>query len=132
MTQRQQPAVPVELADGGTATLRPLRHGEVAPVLEVFAGMSELSRSRRFLTGMARLPAMMLTALTDVDGCDRVAWVASVDGCARALSREAGARSSVRPVDVPAVRPTGSPASASSEASAIVEVASRWLRCEER
>ncbi len=89
MTQRQQPAVRVELADGGTATLRPLRHGEVAPVLEVFAGMSELSRSRRFLTGMARLPAMMLTALTDVDGCDRVAWVASVDGCAVDIGRYA-------------------------------------------
>ena len=79
--------VRVDLPDGGTATLRPLRHGEVAPVLEVFAGMSELSRSRRFLTGMARLPATMLTALTDVDGCDRVAWVASVDGCPVGIGR---------------------------------------------
>lgn len=77
----------VDLPDGGTATLRPLRHGEVAPVLEVFDGMSELSRARRFLTGMARLPATMLTALTDVDGCDRVAWVASVDGCPVGIGR---------------------------------------------
>src|SRR3954447_18168271 len=81
--------VRVDLADGGTATLRPLRHGEAAPLLEVFAGMSELSRARRFLTGMARLPAVMLAALTDVDGCDHVAWVASVDGCPVGIGRYA-------------------------------------------
>jgi RimJ/RimL family protein N-acetyltransferase len=81
--------VRVDLVDGGTATLRPLRHGEAAPVLAVFAGLSEISRARRFLTGMSRLPAMMLAALTDVDGCDHVAWLASVDGCPVGIGRYA-------------------------------------------
>jgi len=81
--------VPVRLPDGGTATLRPLRHGETEPVLEVFAGMSELSRARRFLTGMPRLPAAMLAALADVDGCDHVAWVVSVEGRAVGIARHA-------------------------------------------
>jgi RimJ/RimL family protein N-acetyltransferase len=81
--------VRVVLADGGTVLLRPLRHGEVEPVLEVFGGLSELSRARRFLTGMPRLPAMVLAALTDVDGCDHVAWVATVDGCAVGIGRYA-------------------------------------------
>src|SRR6478735_10097020 len=83
--------VSVRLADGGTATLRPLRHGEVAPVLAVFAGLSPLSRARRFLTGLTRLPALMLAALTDVDGCDHVAWVASVDGRPVGIGRYARA-----------------------------------------
>jgi RimJ/RimL family protein N-acetyltransferase len=88
-TRRALEQVRVDLADGGTAMLRPLRHGEVEPVLEVFAGLSELSRARRFLTGMTRLPAMMLAALTDVDGCDHVAWVATVGGCAVGIGRYA-------------------------------------------
>jgi RimJ/RimL family protein N-acetyltransferase len=79
--------VPVRLADGGTATLRLLKHGETGPILEVFAGMSDLSRARRYLTGMARLPAVMLAALADVDGCHHVAWVASIDGHAVGIGR---------------------------------------------
>jgi RimJ/RimL family protein N-acetyltransferase len=81
--------VPVPLRDGTTAYLRPLGHGEAGPVLEVFAGLSDLSRARRFLTGMPRLPQAMLAALTDVDGCDHVAWVASIDGRAVGIARYA-------------------------------------------
>ena len=60
-------------------------------MLAVFAGLSPLSRARRFLTGMTRLPALMLAALTDVDGCDHVAWVASVDGRPVGIGRYARA-----------------------------------------
>lgn len=88
-TRRAIEHVRVDLPDGGRATLRPLRRGEEAPVLEVFEGLSELSRARRFLTGMSRLPSRILGALVDVDGHDRVAWVASIDGCPVGIGRYA-------------------------------------------
>jgi GNAT superfamily N-acetyltransferase len=81
--------VRADLPDGGRVTLRPLRHGEADPVLEVFEGLSELSRARRFLTGMSRLPPGILASLVDVDGHDHVAWVASVDGCPVGIGRYA-------------------------------------------
>lgn len=45
----------------------------------VFAGMSDRSRRQRFLVPMPRLPGSHRRALADVDGKDRVAWVA-LDG----------------------------------------------------
>jgi acetyltransferase len=73
-------AVPVRLLDGRVAALRPLRRGERGPLLAVFDRMTSASRARRYLTGMVRLPATAIDALTDVDGHHHVAWVASVDG----------------------------------------------------
>ena len=69
----------VPLPDGGEVSLRPLRHGESAPLLAVFDGMSTASRADRYLTGTSRLLPSMVRALTDVDGHDHVAWLASVD-----------------------------------------------------
>jgi GNAT superfamily N-acetyltransferase len=77
----------VRLADGGVAHLRPLRAGEAAPLLEVFAGMSGAARADRYLAGLSRLPAPMLAALTNVDGCDHVAWLATVDGRPAGIAR---------------------------------------------
>jgi len=58
--------------------LRPLRHGERKPVLDVFAGLSERSRRLRFLAMKPRLPERDLAYLVDVGCCGREA-VAAVD-----------------------------------------------------
>ncbi len=97
--------VPVRLPGGRLVELRPLRHGEQEPLLAVFEGMSSTSRARRYLTGMVRLPAMMLGALTAVDGHRHVAWLASLDGrpvgIARSVHVDAGvAEVAVEVVDV--------------------------------
>ena len=75
------------LADGGLALLRPLERGAEGPVLAVFDGLSPRSRELRFLTGVPRLTKHMLAALTDVDSCRHVAWVALVDGRPSGIAR---------------------------------------------
>ena len=57
---------------------RPLRAGERAPVLEVFAGLSERSRRLRFLGSKPRLLESDLAQLVDVGCCGREA-VAAID-----------------------------------------------------
>jgi GNAT superfamily N-acetyltransferase len=56
--------------------LRPLRHGERRPVLEVFAGLSERSRRLRFLGSKPRLLERDVEWLVDVGCCGREAVVA--------------------------------------------------------
>ena len=73
-------AVHVPIRGGRFVALRPLRRGERDPLLAVFDGMSAESRARRYLTGMVRLPAPALEALTAVDGHRHVAWLASDHG----------------------------------------------------
>ena len=73
-------AVHVPLPGDRVVALRPLRRGERDPLLAVFDGMSAESRTRRYLTGMVRLPSTVLEALTDVDGHRHVAWLASEHG----------------------------------------------------
>ena len=58
--------------------LRPLRYGDRGPVLEVFAGLSERSRSLRFLGSKPRLLASDLEQLVDVGRSGHEA-VAAVD-----------------------------------------------------
>ncbi len=79
--------VPVVLRDGGTALLRPLRSGETEPLLDVFEQLSPGSRASRYLVGMPRLPRAMVDALTAVDGCRHLAWLATVEGRAAGISR---------------------------------------------
>jgi RimJ/RimL family protein N-acetyltransferase len=67
------------LDDGTVVDLRPLLAGETQPLLDVFDGMSMLSRARRYLTGMPQLPPRLLRRLAEVGTRDHVAWVASVD-----------------------------------------------------
>jgi len=64
---------------------RPLDNGEVAPILDVFKGMSARSRALRFLAPTPRLTAGMLRLLSDVDPQRHVATVAQVDGRAVGL-----------------------------------------------
>ncbi|WP_432479644.1 GNAT family N-acetyltransferase [Nocardioides sp. GXQ0305] len=75
------------LPGGGVVLLRPLGPGESAPLEAVFAAMSAESRHHRYLTGLPRLPAPMLAALTDVDGRRHVAWTAVLDGRPVGLAR---------------------------------------------
>ena len=78
--------VDVPLA-GGSAALRPLRHGETEPLLSVFERLSPASRASRYLVGMPRLPSPMRDLLVAVDDCDHVAWLATVDGAPAGIAR---------------------------------------------
>lgn len=78
--------VDVPLA-GGSATLRPLRHGETGPLLSVFEHLSPASRASRYLVGMTRLPSPVRDRLAAVDDCDHVAWLATVDGAPAGIAR---------------------------------------------
>jgi GNAT superfamily N-acetyltransferase len=76
--------------------LRPLRPGERATVLDVFAGLSDRSRSLRFLGAKPRLPERDLDLLVDVGCCGREAVVAVEQDSGRAVGiarfvRDAGA-----------------------------------------
>jgi L-amino acid N-acyltransferase YncA len=84
---KQGDCMEVSLDDGGLVALRPLRRHESAPVLAVFDAMSELSRARRYLTGMPHLPPRLLRYLADVERRDHVAWLASVDGQPAGIAR---------------------------------------------
>lgn len=83
---RRADQVVVALA-GGRAALRPLEGGETAPIVSVFSRMSLESRASRYLVGMPQLPAKVLAALADVDGCDHVAWLATMDGAPAGIAR---------------------------------------------
>lgn len=64
------------LPDGAWIVIRPLERGDARLVAEIFAGLSETSRSRRFLqTGMT-LSSRELDRLVDVDHRDHEALVA--------------------------------------------------------
>jgi hypothetical protein len=67
--------------------VRPLRHGDTGPVLEVFAGLSARSRQLRFLAGVPYLSDSMLELLTDVDHDRHGCWVALADGHPVGLGR---------------------------------------------
>jgi GNAT superfamily N-acetyltransferase len=76
--------------------VRPLRHGERKPVLEVFAGLSERSRRLRFLGMKPRLPEHDLAHLVNVGCCGREAVAAMEPKSGRTLGiarfvRDAGA-----------------------------------------
>lgn len=72
--------VRVRLTDGGAVALRPLLHGELAPLDAVFSQMSAESRFSRYLAPMPHLPGSFRRALSDLDGRDRVAWLATAAG----------------------------------------------------
>ena len=80
-----------------TLTYRPLRAGERAPVLEVFAGLSERSRRLRFLGSKPRLLETDLERLVDVGCCGREA-VAAID---QATGRTVGIARFVRDEGAP-------------------------------
>jgi RimJ/RimL family protein N-acetyltransferase len=88
---RRPDQVTVCLDDGQTVALHPLRAGETEPLLRVFDGMSEVSRARRYLTGMLYLPDRVLRYLADVGRRDHVSWLATIDGEPVGIGRYAAA-----------------------------------------
>ena len=78
-------------------TLRPLRHGERRPVLDVFEGLSERSRRLRFLGSKPRLLERDLAQLADVGCCGREA-VAAIE---RETGRTVGIARFVRDAGAP-------------------------------
>ncbi|GAA2150476.1 hypothetical protein GCM10009844_31450 [Nocardioides koreensis] len=68
---------PVPRAVSGDVELRPLRPGDSAAVLAVFAGMSPRSRELRFLAPKPRLSTADVRRLTAVDRRDHVALLAT-------------------------------------------------------
>lgn len=83
----EQQHVAAQLPGGGTIELRPLRRGEIDPLMAVFSGMSPASRAERYLTGITRLTPGMTRALTNVDGHRHVAWVALLGGRPAGIAR---------------------------------------------
>jgi len=79
--------VRTRLPGGGYVDLRPLCRGETGPLDLVFGGLSSGSRQRRYLVPMPRLPGSFRRLLTDVDGCDHVAWLALAHGRPAGLAR---------------------------------------------
>ena len=74
----QLPTVAVELKDGSTARLRPIRPGDEALIERGLAHMSLPSRVARFGTAIDHLSNTELSYLTDIDLVDHVAWGAMV------------------------------------------------------
>ena len=87
--------VEVELIDGSVVRIRPISPGDGDLLRAGFARLSDESRYRRFLSGMARLPDSMVAYLTNVDHHDHEALLAvdpatgEATGVARYV-REAG------------------------------------------
>ena len=80
------PSAPVQtsLRDGSAVTIRPIEPGDGDRVLEVWDGMSELSRRRRFLAPTGELSDEDLRYLVDVDHRRHEALVA-LDDAGRAV-----------------------------------------------
>ena len=67
------------LLDGTKVTLRLIRPDDGEPLRQGFSRLSPTSRYRRFLTVMSELSDEMVRYLTEVDGVDHVAIVATTD-----------------------------------------------------
>jgi len=67
------------LADGTSVTLRCIRPGDRAGLERAFSRLSHESRVRRFLADIPFLTEAMTRYLTEVDGKDHVAIVATID-----------------------------------------------------
>ena len=67
------------LRDDTKVTLRLIRPDDGEPLRQGFSRLSPTSRYRRFLTGMSELSDEMVRYLTEVDGVDHVAIVATTD-----------------------------------------------------
>ena len=68
-------------------SVRPLRAGEVGPLIEVFDRLSAQSRFLRFNAPLPRLTTLMVEQLTAQEEGRHAAFVASVDGMAVGIGR---------------------------------------------
>ena len=67
----------ITLNSGRDVTIRSIRRDDGARLESAYAHLSPESRYRRFLAAKPRLSASELRYLTDVDGCDHVALIAT-------------------------------------------------------
>lgn len=73
-------AVETELADGTRLRIRPIRPDDKERLVKGFEQLSPESRYRRFFRYIDRLTESQLAYLTEVDGHDHVAWIATLPG----------------------------------------------------
>lgn len=64
----------IPLKSGEVATVRPVTLSDQAAMLAAFDNLSTETRANRWLTPISKMPASMLSYLTDVDQQDHVAW----------------------------------------------------------
>jgi GNAT superfamily N-acetyltransferase len=85
----------IQLRDGSSVAVRPVRAADSALVADGFARLSPNSRRFRFLTGKPALTASELQYLTDVDHCDHEAIGAAdvTDGRGVGIARFVRSRS---------------------------------------
>lgn len=74
-----------QLLDGTSVILRAVAPQDQPLLVEVFDGMSEESRYRRFFTSLPELPARLLTDYSQLDHSDREAIIAIEPSSTRAL-----------------------------------------------
>jgi GNAT superfamily N-acetyltransferase len=68
------------LPDGTPVIVRPLRPEDAAELREGFDHLSSETRRRRFLTGLARLPANHIYSITHADNVEHLVWgIAVID-----------------------------------------------------
>jgi L-amino acid N-acyltransferase YncA len=91
------------LADGTRVALRHIRPADADELRRGFEQLSPESRYRRFFGGMAQLSDEMLRYLTEVDGTDHVAIVASAESPDLKTERGLGVARFVRLADRPTV-----------------------------
>ncbi len=91
------------LADGRQVVLRHVRPGDAAELQRAFERLSPESRYRRFFGGLMHLTEPMLRYLTDVDGRDHVAIVATIESPDLKTERGLGVARFVRMKDEPTV-----------------------------
>jgi GNAT superfamily N-acetyltransferase len=91
------------LADGQRVVLRHVRPGDAAELRRAFERLSPESRYRRFFGGLMHLTDPMLRYLTEVDGRDHVAIVATTESPDLKSEQGLGVARFVRMKDEPTV-----------------------------
>jgi len=66
------------IVDGRRVTIRPIRPTDVAMEADFVRRLSSLTKHYRFFGGVNELPAAEVSRLCNVDGCQSVAFVATV------------------------------------------------------
>ncbi|MEO8796297.1 MAG: GNAT family N-acetyltransferase [Polyangiaceae bacterium] len=96
----------VTLDDGSKVTIRPIRPEDAPALREAFAHLSSTTRQRRFFAGVSELTDDMVRYLTQVDGYDHFAIVATMESLDLKEERGVGVARFIRLKDEPTVAET--------------------------
>ncbi len=96
----------VTLDDGTRVTFRPIRPEDAPGLREAFTHLSSTSRQRRFFSGVSELSDEMVHYLTNVDGKNHFAIVATLDSLDLKDERGVGVARFIRLKDSPTVAET--------------------------